>query len=144
MKALIQRVKSAHVEVGDKNVGSIDQGLVALVAIEPDDDYPMIERMAHKLTHYRLFSDELGKMNLNVQQIDGAILMVSQFTLAANTDKGLRPSFSSACPPEKAKTLFDELVTQVSQICSVQTGQFGADMQVHLINDGPVTFMLEL
>ena len=100
--------------------------------------------MSHKLLHYRLFSDNQDKMNLNVQQVQGELLLIPQFTLAANTKKGLRPSFSSAAPPELATSLFNQFVTEVRKYYpSIQTGEFGADMQVSLTNDGPVTFWLE-
>lgn len=144
MKALIQRVKRASVEVEGEIVGSIDCGLLALVGVEKHDDAAAVEKLLHKLLHYRVFSDAEGKMNQNLQQVNGGLLLVSQFTLAADTRKGLRPSFSSAAPPSQGEELFDLLVIQARAAWSnVATGEFGADMQVALINDGPVTFMLE-
>lgn len=144
MKALIQRVKRASVEVEGDIVGSIDHGLLALVGVEKEDDAAAAEKLLHKLLHYRVFSDADGKMNQNLQQVNGGLLLVSQFTLVADTRKGLRPSFSSAAPPAQGKRLFNLLVTQARAAWSnVATGEFGADMQVALINDGPVTFLLE-
>ncbi|MBP8203570.1 MAG: D-tyrosyl-tRNA(Tyr) deacylase [Pseudomonas sp.] len=144
MKALIQRVRSARVEVAGAVVGAIDQGLLALVGVEPHDTPASVEKTLHKLLNYRVFSDAAGKMNLSLSDISGGLLLVSQFTLAADTKSGLRPSFSSAAPPILGAELFDLLVMQArSKHPQVATGQFGADMQVHLINDGPVTFLLE-
>lgn len=144
MKALIQRVRSARVEVAGAVVGAIDQGLLALVGVEPHDTPASVEKTLHKLLNYRVFSDAAGKMNLSLSDISGGLLLVSQFTLAADTKSGLRPSFSSAAPLILGAELFDLLVMQArSKHPQVATGQFGADMQVHLINDGPVTFLLE-
>ena len=143
MKALIQRVKRASVEVKGEIVGSIDHGLLALVGVEKHDDAASVGKMLHKLLHYRVFSDADGKMNQNLQQVNGGLLLVSQFTLAADTCKGLRPSFSSAAPPAQGEALFNLLVAQAGTAWPrVATGEFGADMQVALINDGPVTFLL--
>lgn len=144
MRALIQRVTQASVRVDDEIVGQIDQGLLALIGIAADDDRPRADRLLHKLLHYRVFADEASRMNLNLQQADGGLLLVSQFTLVAATDKGLRPSFSSAAPPAHGKAMFDYLVERAGQAWpKVATGRFGADMQISLTNDGPVTFMLE-
>jgi D-tyrosyl-tRNA(Tyr) deacylase len=144
MKALIQRVRGARVEVAGEVVGAIDQGLLALVGVEPQDTPASVEKILHKLLNYRVFSDAAGKMNLSLSDIGGGLLLVSQFTLAADTKGGLRPSFSSAAPPALGAELFDLLVTQArGKHPQVATGQFGADMQVHLVNDGPVTFLLE-
>lgn len=144
MKALIQRVRGARVEVAGEVVGAIDQGLLALVGVEPQDSPASVEKILHKLLNYRVFSDAAGKMNLSLSDIGGGLLLVSQFTLAADTKSGLRPSFSSAAPPALGAELFDLLVTQArAKHPQVATGQFGADMQVHLVNDGPVTFLLE-
>ncbi|MFO7909189.1 D-tyrosyl-tRNA(Tyr) deacylase [Vreelandella aquamarina] len=144
MKALIQRVSRASVEVEGRTVGQIGQGLLVLVGVEKGDDQDRADILLHKLQNYRVFSDTQGKMNLNVQQAGGALLLVSQFTLAASTRKGLRPSFSSAAVPEEGERLFNYLVAQAqSGDTPVATGEFGANMQVALINDGPVTFMLE-
>jgi D-aminoacyl-tRNA deacylase len=144
MKALIQRVRGARVEVAGEVVGSIDQGLLALVGVEPQDTPASVDKILHKLLNYRVFSDDAGKMNLSLSDVNGGLLLVSQFTLAADTRSGLRPSFSSAAPPALGAELFDLLVTQArARHQQVATGQFGADMQVHLVNDGPVTFLLE-
>ena len=144
MKALIQRVRCARVEVAGEVVGAIDQGLLVLVGVEPQDTPASVEKILHKLLNYRVFSDADGKMNLSLAQVEGGLLLVSQFTLAADTHSGLRPSFSSAAPPALGAELFDLLVTQArARHPQVATGQFGADMQVHLVNDGPVTFLLE-
>lgn len=144
MKGLIQRVRGARVEVAGEIVGAIDQGLLALVAVEPEDSPEHADKLLHKLLNYRVFSDEQGKMNRSLKDVGGGLLLVSQFTLAADTRKGLRPSFSSAAPPEKGAALFDLLVEQARERHPlVATGRFGANMQVHLVNDGPVTFLLE-
>ena len=144
MKALIQRVRGARVEVAGEVVGAIDQGLLALVGVEPHDTPASVEKILHKLLNYRVFSDAAGKMNLSLSDSGGGLLLVSQFTLAADTKSGLRPSFSSAAPPALGAELFDLLVTQArAKHSQVATGRFGADMQVHLVNDGPVTFLLE-
>ncbi|MGP8295296.1 D-aminoacyl-tRNA deacylase [Halomonas sp. AOP43-A1-21] len=144
MKVLIQRVKQASVVVEGQTIGAIDQGLLALVGVERDDSDAAVEKMLHKLLHYRVFSDADGKMNLNLQQINGGLLLVSQFTLAAETRKGLRPGFSSAAAPAEGERLFNQLVAKAQSAWpNVATGQFGADMQVALVNDGPVTFLLE-
>ncbi|MBN8412925.1 MULTISPECIES: D-aminoacyl-tRNA deacylase [Halomonas] len=144
MKALIQRVRRASVDVDDRTIGAIDHGLLALVGVEKGDDEAAAERLLHKLLHYRVFGDDDDKMNLNLQQAGGGLLLVSQFTLAADTRKGLRPSFSSAAPPAEGERLFHYLLDLANQRHSpVACGQFGANMQVALVNDGPVTFMLE-
>ncbi len=144
MKALIQRVTRAQVTVDSATVGTIDQGLLVLVGIDPGDATPNIDKMAHRLLNYRVFADETGRMNLNVQQISGGVLLVPQFTLSADTRKGLRPSFTSAATPGQGLEVFSALVEAVRQrYPQVETGQFGANMQVSLTNDGPVTFLLE-
>lgn len=145
MKVLVQRVKSASVAVHDDIVGQINHGLLLFVGVEKQDDAAVLVRMADKVSAYRLFADEHGKMNLNVREVEGSILAVSQFTLAADTKKGLRPGFSSAAPPDQAEPLFNQFVSKLrSRGLDIATGRFGADMQVELINDGPVTFMLEM
>ncbi|MBD9482862.1 D-tyrosyl-tRNA(Tyr) deacylase [Pseudomonas sp. PDM14] len=145
MKALIQRVRSARVEVEGEVVGAIDQGLLALVGVEPQDTSASVAKLLHRLLNYRVFSDDDGKMNRSLKDMSGGLLLVSQFTLAADTRSGLRPSFSTAAPPVLGAQLFDELVGLARlQHAQVATGRFGADMQVHLINDGPVTFLLEV
>lgn len=144
MKALIQRVRAARVEVGGEVVGAIDQGLLALVGVEPQDTPASADKLLHKLLNYRVFSDDDGKMNRSLSDVRGGLLLVSQFTLAADTRSGLRPSFSSAAPPALGEQLFDYLLEQArARHEQVASGRFGADMQVHLINDGPVTFLLE-
>ncbi|QXH51154.1 D-tyrosyl-tRNA(Tyr) deacylase [Pseudomonas fakonensis] len=145
MKALIQRVRGARVEVGGEIVGAIDQGLLALVAVEPEDSPEHADKLLHKLLNYRVFSDEQGKMNRSLKDVGGGLLLVSQFTLAADTRSGMRPSFSTAAPPALGAELFDYLLGQArAQYPVVASGRFGADMQVHLVNDGPVTFMLQI
>ncbi|BCD96169.1 D-aminoacyl-tRNA deacylase [Marinagarivorans cellulosilyticus] len=145
MKVLIQRVTQAQVDIAGACVGKIDSGLLLLVGLEKHDNQQTLERMCHKVLNYRIFADDEGKMNLSVKDINGGVLAVSQFTLAAQTHKGLRPGFSSAALPHIAKNQYQEFVALLRQDASnVQTGEFGADMQVSLVNDGPVTFMLEL
>lgn len=144
MKALIQRVKQASVEVEGLSISSIQAGMLVLVGIDAHDTEANVVALAERLLKYRLFADEQGKMNLNIQQSAGEILLVSQFTLSAQTDKGLRPGFSSAASPDQGKLLFDRVVEHITGLhAKTQTGQFGADMQVFLQNDGPVTFLLE-
>jgi D-tyrosyl-tRNA(Tyr) deacylase len=143
MKALIQRVSEASVRVAGETISAIDQGLVVLLGVEKGDRSADVDKLLHKVIHYRIFADDKGKMNLNVQQVNGSLLIVSQFTLAADTKKGLRPGFSSAAEPALAEALYEEFITKSKiQKISVEIGQFGADMQVALINDGPVTFWL--
>ena len=145
MICLLQRVTHGSVYVQDSTIGEIGKGLVVLVGFQPEDDTNKLEKMAQKLLNYRVFSDENDKMNLNVQQVNGGVLLVPQFTLAADTKSGLRPSFSSSAKPNLASRLFDEFVEIINKkYQSPQTGRFGADMQVSLTNDGPVTFWLEI
>jgi len=144
MIALIQRVTEASVQVEGECVGRVGPGLLALVAVEPGDDEARIQRMAERLLGYRVFSDDAGKMNRSLADTGGGLLLVSQFTLAADTRSGMRPSFTSAAPPEQARAGFERLLA----ICRgrhpvVETGRFGAHMVVSLVNDGPVTFRLE-
>ena len=144
MISLIQRVSSARVVVDEQTVGAIDRGLLALVAIEPADGQAQVERMTQRLLGYRVFSDVEGKMNRSLADIGGGLLLVSQFTLAADTRKGMRPSFTRAAPPDKGRVDFERLVQIVRERhAPVETGRFGANMQVSLVNDGPVTFWLE-
>lgn len=144
MIALLQRVTEASVSVNEKIVGEIKQGLLVLLAIEPQDTPAKAKRLAERVAGYRIFSDENGKMNLNVKQIQGEILVVSQFTLAANTSKGMRPSFTSAAPAELSEDLYQYFCCQLRELgFRVPTGEFGADMQVRLLNDGPVTVNLQ-
>lgn len=144
MKGLLQRVSQARVEVAGEVVGAIDQGLLVLVGVQPQDEQASADRLLHKLLNYRVFADAEGRMNCSVQDVQGGLLLVSQFTLAADTRKGLRPGFSTAAPPQQAEQLFDYLVEQARKTWpQTATGRFGADMQVHLVNDGPVTILLE-
>lgn len=145
MLGLIQRVKRAAVEVDGELIGAIDQGILLLLGIEKTDTRETADKLLDKVLAYRIFSDEQGKMNCNLQQVNGGLLVVSQFTLAADTKKGLRPSFSSAANPAQAEELYDYFVTQArARNPQVGTGKFAANMQVSLVNDGPVTFMLEM
>lgn len=145
MKALIQRVSHAAVTVDGAVIGQIDKGILAFVGVEKGDDESKADKLLDKLLRYRVFSDDEGKMNLSVGDIGGGLLLVSQFTLAADTRKGLRPSFSSAAPPAEGERLYDYVCTQAKvRHPQVATGQFGADMKVALLNDGPVTFLLEV
>ena len=144
MIALLQRVLEARVSVDNKIVGEIEHGLLVLLAIEPEDTEAKAKRLAERVAGYRIFSDENDKMNLNVKQVHGEILVVSQFTLAANTAKGLRPSFTSAASPKMSDTLYQCFCHHLrSQGFAVPTGIFGADMRVRLLNDGPVTINLQ-
>lgn len=145
MIGLVQRVSQASVAVNNEVIGDIKKGMLVLVGVEQTDTNLNIEKLANKLAAYRMFSDQDGKMNLNVQQVGGAILLVSQFTLVADTAKGNRPGFSKGASPEHGKAMFEQLVEEVrAKHIPVETGQFGADMQVSLINDGPVTFHFDL
>ncbi|MGV6827029.1 MAG: D-aminoacyl-tRNA deacylase [bacterium] len=144
MIGLIQRVNEASVTVNGEVIGSIKRGLLVLVGVQKADDESEANRLLRRILGYRVFPDAEDKMNLSVQDIDGGLLLVPQFTLAADTRKGMRPSFSSAAPPAEGERLFQFLLEQArSQHTNVQQGQFGADMQVSLVNDGPVTFWLQ-
>jgi D-tyrosyl-tRNA(Tyr) deacylase len=144
MLALLQRVNFAKVAVDNQTVGSIDQGLLVFLAIEPNDTEESVERLLHRVLGYRIFADDKGRMNLSVKDINGGLLLVPQFTLAANTKKGMRPSFSRAAPPELGERLFNYLVELAkNQYDKIACGKFGAYMQVTLCNDGPVTFVLQ-
>jgi D-tyrosyl-tRNA(Tyr) deacylase len=141
---LLQRVTSARVEVAGETVGAIDRGLLVLVGVERCDEAAQAARLLERLLGYRVFPDALGRMNLSLRDIDGGLLLVPQFTLAADTRKGTRASFTPAAPPEQGARLFDHLVILANAAHPrVATGRFGADMQVSLVNDGPVTFWLE-
>lgn len=145
MRVLIQRVKQASVVVDGQTIGAIDAGLLAFVGLGKNDTLQVAEKMLNKLLAYRVFEDDTGRMNLNLGQVNGGLLLVSQFTLMAETKKGLRPDFGPAMPPADAKALFEQMVDLSKTMHPVvQTGQFGADMKVSLLNDGPVTFMLEI
>ena len=144
MLALIQRVNQAAVEVGGERVGAIGAGLLVFLGVERDDGTPDAERLLKKVLAYRVFADAEGKMNLSVQDVKGGVLVVSQFTLAADTAKGLRPSFSSAKPPAEAEQLYEYFLAEARKAHQdVACGRFGADMQVSLVNNGPVTFLLK-
>lgn len=143
MKALIQRVSSASVVVADATVGSISQGLLVFIGVEKNDTLIEADKMINKLLSYRVFADSQDKMNLSVSDIAGGVLLISQFTLAADTKSGTRPGFSTAKPPVEAESLYDYMVECFKgKHGDVASGIFGADMQVSLINDGPVTFLL--
>lgn len=145
MIALIQRVTHASVVVDGQIVGKIDTGLLVLLGVEKEDDEQKARRLCDKVLSYRVFSDEQGKMNLNVQQAGGHLLVVSQFTLAADTKKGMRPGFSGGAEPTKAEELYTYFIQQSRlQGMETETGKFAADMQVSLTNDGPVTFWLQV
>lgn len=145
MRALLQRVSEASVTVDGRRIGEIDKGLMVLLAVQRGDTQQLADRLLDKLLSYRVFSDADNKMNLNVQQAEGGLLLVSQFTLAADTQKGARPSFSSAATPTDAQVLYDYFVARAkARYVKVATGEFAANMQVALINDGPVTFLLEV
>jgi D-tyrosyl-tRNA(Tyr) deacylase len=144
MRAVLQRVTQAHVSVEGEIVGAIDQGLMILLGVEQGDGRQDAAQLAKKTAELRLFEDADGKMNLSVEDIGGQLLVVSQFTLAADCRKGRRPGFSRAAPPEIAETLYLDYIEQLRQRgLSVATGRFQAMMQVHLVNDGPVTFLLD-
>jgi len=144
MIALIQRVLSAHVDVDAETTGRIGPGLLAFVAVQPGDDEPQVQRMLERLLGYRVFADEDGRMNRSLSDTRGGLLLVSQFTLAADTDKGMRASFTSAASPEEGRRWFERLVELAKNRHSpVEIGRFGAHMQVSLVNDGPVTFWLD-
>ena len=145
MIALIQRVRSARVEVAGEVVGAIDTGLLVLVCAEPSDTEAQAGRLVDKLLKLRIFSDEAGKMNRSVQDVDGGLLIVSQFTLAADTRGGNRPGFTGAAPPAQGEALYEAVLRGARQRHPrVAAGRFGADMQVHLVNDGPVTIPLRI
>lgn len=143
MQGLIQRVKHAKVEVEGQIIGQIEQGILLLLGVEKHDDDNTADKLLHKVSNYRIFTDENDKMNLSLKDIQGELLVVSQFTLVADTKKGMRPSFSSAATPAQANELYEYFVNQAKAAgLTVATGQFAADMQVSLCNDGPVTFNL--
>ena len=144
MITIIQRVTTATVTVNHEVIGEINTGIMALVAVEKEDTQKSAERLLERILNYRIFADSDDRMNLSLRDINGGLLLVPQFTLAADTQKGNRPSFISAAPPEKGKELFDYLQQLAKQTYPhVEFGQFGADMQVALVNNGPVTFTLK-
>ncbi|WP_449427113.1 D-aminoacyl-tRNA deacylase [Rhodanobacter umsongensis] len=144
MIALIQRVLSARVDVGEETVGAIGPGLLALVAVQPDDGEAQTKRMLERLLGYRVFADDAGRMNRSLTDTGGGLLLVSQFTLAADTHSGMRPSFTRAAPPEHGRRWFERLL-ELARVAhpGVETGRFGAHMVIQLVNDGPVTFWLD-
>ena len=149
MRALLQRVQQASVHINGECVGAIDQGLLVFLGVQKGDDKSRTEKLLQKIVNYRIFSDDQQKMNLSVKDIGGGLLIISQFTLAAETQKGLRPGFSLAASPEQAEALYDYFLQQARDLAlekenTIASGVFGADMQVSLINDGPVTFLLEV
>lgn len=145
MKVVVQRVSESSVSVNQKIRGSIGKGLLVLVGIEADDTFEDIEWLTKKIVNLRIFSDENGAMNRSLLDINGELLVISQFTLHASTKKGNRPSFIKAAPPERSKPLYFEFIDQLQMLVqsTVQSGEFGADMKVHLINDGPVTISID-
>ena len=144
MIALIQRVNQARVDVDTQTVGAIDAGLLALIGVQPDDGEAQAQRLLERILGYRVFADGEGRMNRSLADTGGGLLLVSQFTLAADTKSGTRPGFSTAAAPEQARVWFDRLVELArARHARVEIGRFGAHMQVHLVNDGPVTFWLE-
>lgn len=145
MIGLIQRVSEASVTVDATTIGHIEQGMLLLLGVEKEDGQAQIDKLVKKVSQYRMFSDEQGKMNLNVQQAGGSVLVVSQFTLVADTQKGNRPGFSRGASPEVGKALYLQFIKALKATgIPVQTGEFGADMKVHLVNDGPVTFHFQV
>lgn len=143
MKIVMQRVSQASVTIDGKIAGAIQQGLLLLVGICPEDGQEDIEYAVRKISQMRIFSDDADKMNLSVQDVGGQILSISQFTLYADTKKGNRPAFTGAAKPDLATSLYNQFNQQLAQIVPVQTGEFGADMKVSLVNDGPVTIVLD-
>jgi len=144
MIALLQRVVEASVCIKQKTTARIGRGLLAFIGMRPKDDEVCAARLLDRILKYRVFADSTGKMNLSLLDVAGDLLLVPQFTLAADTTRGLRPGFSAAAPPQQARSLYDSLLVKArTRIPGVQTGEFGADMQIHLINDGPVTIWLE-
>jgi D-tyrosyl-tRNA(Tyr) deacylase len=146
MKGLIQRVSSASVEVDGARISEIGPGLLLFLGVEKGDNAEIARRLCERVLRYRVFPDDAGRMNLNVDDAGGSLLVVSQFTLAAETRSGNRPGFSTAAPPGEAQSLYQQFITQAQQALGparVAAGQFGADMQVALVNNGPVTFLLE-
>lgn len=144
MIGLIQRVSQASVDVDNQQISAIGKGILLLLGVEKEDSAEQVEKLAQKICQYRMFSDEDGKMNLNVQQVGGSVLVVSQFTLVADTKKGNRPGFSRGASPEHGEKIYQNVIAALQgKGVDVHTGQFGADMQVSLVNDGPVTFQFQ-
>ena len=145
MKLVVQRVKKSNLKIKNKLYSSINTGMVILIGISKNDNYEMAKELANKITKLRIFNDANGKMNKNIMEIKGEILVVSQFTLYADTNKGNRPSFINAAKPELAISLYNHFIDELQKLISskVRTGKFGAEMKIELINDGPVTIILE-
>ncbi len=145
MKLVVQRVKKSNLKIKNKLYSSINTGMVILIGISKNDNYEMAKELASKIIKLRIFNDDNGKMNKNIMQIKGEVLVVSQFTLYADTNKGNRPSFINAAKPELAISLYNHFIDELQKLISskVRTGKFGADMKIELINDGPVTIILE-
>ena len=144
MRAVVQRVKSAKVKVNEETIGSIDHGILLLLGIEESDDDKDLEFMIEKVPNLRIFEDENGKMNKSLLDVDGSILVISQFTLLGDARKGRRPSFIAAAQPDKAIPMYEKYISKMKEKNIVtKSGEFGADMQVELINDGPVTILLD-
>ena len=144
MIALLQRVREARVEVSGQCIASVDRGILALIGVQMGDNEDTAEQFISRILNYRLFADDQGKMNLSLVDIEGGLLLVPQFTLAANTKKGRRPSFTSAAPPGLGESVFQSMLDFARNSYErVESGRFGADMAVHLVNDGPVTFILD-
>jgi D-aminoacyl-tRNA deacylase len=143
--ALLQRVSRARVDVDGRTVGAIGRGILALIGVEAGDSAASADRLIERVLAYRIFPDDQGRMNLDLREINGDLLIVPQFTLAADTSKGNRPGFQAAAPPQEARALFEALLARARSLhARVETGVFGADMQVSLVNDGPVTFSLRV
>lgn len=143
MRALVQRVSKANIEVNEKNISSINKGLLVLLGIQDTDDESDVTWLSNKIIKMRIFEDDNGKMNQSIEDIGGELLIVSQFTLYASTKKGNRPSFINAAHPDKALPIYQTFVSECNKQISTQTGKFGAMMQVGLVNDGPVTIWLD-
>ena len=144
MIALLQRVTQARVEIETKNIAEIESGMLVLVGVQADDNESTARHYVERLLNYRVFADSENKMNLSLRDINGGLLLVPQFTLAANTKKGRRPSFTAAADPEHGQQIFEVMVECArNEYSQVECGRFGADMQLHLVNDGPVTFILD-
>lgn len=143
MRAVIQRVTTASVSIGEECIAQIQRGLLVLLCVETSDTVQDSDYIEKKILNMRIFSDSEGKMNLSVQDVGGQILLVSQFTLSGDARKGTRPSYSNAARPEKAIRIYNDMILRLSKFVPVQCGEFGADMQVRLVNDGPVTILLD-